>query len=681
MMKHIRRCRLLVPIAMLVAALPAGDAAAVETGVNGSPWTWGGNTYGELGNGTTTPRLSPGAVNLSDVVDIHGGREHVIALRSDGTVWTWGSNASGQLGLGPTTNRSVPTRVTAVANVVAVETGHNFSMALRSNGTVWTWGMNADGQLGDGTTTQRSSPVQVAGLTDAVAIAGGRDMGYAIRANGTVVGWGANSEGQIGDGTTTRRLVPVPVGNLSNVTHIAGGRDHGLARRSDGSVWAWGRNDRGQVGDGTTTNRTAPVQVTSGVIDVAAGAFHSYALRSDGRVSAWGANDRAQLGDGTTTARPRPVAVLTVADAVSIGSARDAGMVTRSDGRVMTWGHNASGQLGDGTTTNRTSGIVVPGVNSAVKAAGGGSQYMVALVGVSAPPANKAPVASFTRVCSQLACTFDASGSSDPDGLVASYAWDFGDGSTATVPKPSHTFATGGSYQVRLTVTDDRGGTDSAAAAVTVSSTTTVTPAVFRASAGTDANTTSPNVMVPSTVRAGDRMVLFMSFARDATFTTPTGWTLIGSVFDGTNLVSRVFTKVAGAGDPGSTVRSALDAYTKTSMILLAYGNAGTVHSVTGVAEAGSGATHATPAAPGTAAAGATVVRYWVDKSSTLHSWTLPSGLAARTATVGTGGGLLSAASGDTTLATTGAVGALSATAGVASAHAIGWTVVITPAP
>jgi hypothetical protein len=176
-------------------------------------------------------------------------------------------------------------------------------------------------------------------------------------------------------------------------------------------------------------------------------------------------------------------------------------------------------------------------------------------------------------------------------------------------------------------------------------------------------------------------MVLFMSFARDATFTTPTGWTLIGSVFDGTNLVSRVFTKVAGAGDPGSPVRSTLDAYTKTSMILLAYGNAGTVHSVTGVAEAGSGATHATPAAPGTAAAGATVVRYWVDKSSTLHSWTLPSGLAARTATVGTGGGLLSAASGDTTLATTGAVGALSATAGVASAHAIGWTVVITPAP
>ena len=77
-------------------------------------------------------------------------------------------------------------------------------------------------------------------------------------------------------------------------------------------------------------------------------------------------------------------------------------------------------------------------------------------------PANAAPTASFTSSCTNLACSFDGSASSDSDGSIASYAWTFGDGATAAVgAKPAHTYAAGGTYSVTLTVTDNNGATNS----------------------------------------------------------------------------------------------------------------------------------------------------------------------------------------------------------------------------
>lgn len=81
---------------------------------------------------------------------------------------------------------------------------------------------------------------------------------------------------------------------------------------------------------------------------------------------------------------------------------------------------------------------------------------------------NQPPVASFTSSQSGLTVNVDGSGSTDPDGTVASYAWDFGDGSTATGATASHTYVQGGSYAVKLTVTDNQGATNSKTTAVTV---------------------------------------------------------------------------------------------------------------------------------------------------------------------------------------------------------------------
>jgi PKD repeat protein len=70
---------------------------------------------------------------------------------------------------------------------------------------------------------------------------------------------------------------------------------------------------------------------------------------------------------------------------------------------------------------------------------------------------NEPPTALFTRTCTELACSFDATSSTDPDGTIASYAWDFGDGTTGSGLNVQHTYALPSGYNVTLVVTDNTG--------------------------------------------------------------------------------------------------------------------------------------------------------------------------------------------------------------------------------
>ncbi|CAN5437064.1 hypothetical protein BH10ACT3_BH10ACT3_00510 [soil metagenome] len=98
-------------------------------------------------------------------------------------------------------------------------------------------------------------------------------------------------------------------------------------------------------------------------------------------------------------------------------------------------------------------------------------------VTVAAPPPNSAPTASFTEQISSLSVAFNASTSADPDGTIATYLWDFGDGTTGTGVAPTRVYASAGTYPVALTVTDDKGAIASASHPVTV--TTAPTPTVL----------------------------------------------------------------------------------------------------------------------------------------------------------------------------------------------------------
>ncbi len=152
----------------------------------------------------------------------------------------------------------------------------------------------------------------------------------------------------------------------------------------------------------------------------------------------------------------------------------DAGGSTDSDGTLVAyaWNFGDGTPAGNGRTVTHT--YVSPGVYTATLTVtdnrGATATDTVAVV-VQAPTRNAAPTASAggsRSVTLGDATSFDASGSTDSDGSIVSYSWSFGDGSTGTGARTSHTYAAAGTYLVVLTVEDDRGARDEASLVVTV---------------------------------------------------------------------------------------------------------------------------------------------------------------------------------------------------------------------
>jgi alpha-tubulin suppressor-like RCC1 family protein len=92
---------------------------------------------------------------------IASGETHAISLKGDGTVWAWGGNSNGQLGDGTTTARWTPVQVNTLTSAQGITAGYQDSLASTTLGVTWAWGDNIYGQLGDGTTTDRWSPVPI----------------------------------------------------------------------------------------------------------------------------------------------------------------------------------------------------------------------------------------------------------------------------------------------------------------------------------------------------------------------------------------------------------------------------------------------------------------------------------------------------------------------------------------
>lgn len=151
-------------------SIAAGMAHVLVLKQDGTVWGWGNNSYGQLG-GTTPAHYLPVAVKglpvpvagMSGVRSVAAGAYNSGIVNYNGSVWTWGNNSFGQLGDGTTAVSFAPKKVNAVSDAVSMAIGAGHVAVLRGDGAVYAFGRNAAGQLGNNTTSGSNLPVQTVG--------------------------------------------------------------------------------------------------------------------------------------------------------------------------------------------------------------------------------------------------------------------------------------------------------------------------------------------------------------------------------------------------------------------------------------------------------------------------------------------------------------------------------------
>ena len=322
---------------------------------------WGSGTSGMLGLGNTTSYSSPKQISSSTYwisVDSEQGN-FTCAVRSDNTLWSWGSNTYGQLGLGNQTNYSSPKQVGALTNWLNVATSYCGSLAVKIDGTLWSWGRNNSGQLGLGNTTNYSSPKQVGALTNWTKISVGTNTVLAIKTDGTLWAWGQGYYGQLGQGNITYYSSPKQVGSLTTWANVSVNWYAVSATTTGGALWNWGTNVAGCLGLGVTSyTQKSPIQVgaLTNWLKTSASGYAAFANRkTDGTLWSWGANNFGGLGLGDISNRNSPNQIGALSNWLEIAGGAYYMCAIKTDGTLWAWGQNNSGQLGLGNTTNYSS--------------------------------------------------------------------------------------------------------------------------------------------------------------------------------------------------------------------------------------------------------------------------------------------------------------------------------------
>jgi alpha-tubulin suppressor-like RCC1 family protein len=422
-----------------------GDSHTAAIQTPGTLWAWGNNSFGQLGNNSSGTAVStPVQIGTaSNWSRISCGYQFTVALESNGTLWTWGLNSFGQLGYDTTSYRSSATQIgtlgvwtgfpagsqnnfwgaainsnnnlyvwgsnsnrilnsnyyiydtadtvasaaiivnpvpldpTLSTPVRSASIGDQFGVYVQSNGTLWSWGNLSWGQV----------PVNI-GLVPArtymagwTQVSSGLDFCVAVQSPGTLWSWGANSFGQLGLSNTTNRSSPVQIGESSLWTQISCGYNgSALAIQTPGTLWAWGINNTGQLGLNDTANRSSPVQVGALTVwrQVSSGSTHSAAIQSNGTLWTWGQNNFGQLGSSNTTNRSSPVQVGVLSVWAQVAGGTNHTMAIQTPGSLWAWGGNGQGQLGLSNLTNRSSPVQV-GALSIWTRVGCGAEWTTAI--------------------------------------------------------------------------------------------------------------------------------------------------------------------------------------------------------------------------------------------------------------------------------------------------------------
>ena len=316
---------------------------------NGTVWAFGGNEYGQLGNGTTEASLEPVQVKgLKDIVKVSAGDDFSVALDAQGDVWTWGINEEGQLGDDTIEPRWLPTKIAQSINDVAA--GAFTSYALHSDGQFLGWGDNLTGVLGPRqslgktllTPTPLPEPTNVTGISR-------QGLGTVIiRGGGQVWAWGdaALTSGKF-DYSDTEYPEPERVPKLTNICEVAVGIDFVIALGCGGQVWSWGDNWIGQLGIDSSEPRFEPVRVHNleNVVAVSAYGYHALALDTLGQVWGWGKSDFYQAPDVYLQLTDEPTKFSKFKDSIAVSAGADITTILDTSGQVWTVGYSGVGDF------------------------------------------------------------------------------------------------------------------------------------------------------------------------------------------------------------------------------------------------------------------------------------------------------------------------------------------------
>lgn len=382
-------------------------SAAIDN--HGQLWTWGDNSYGQLGinDNTVAIKCTPIAV-LGDhtFCSISSGNYHILAIDNHNNAWGWGYNYIGSVGDNTNLDKSIPVAVCAtqqnlgkkvefripslnsiflIACNFIISASQKFNLAVKPDGSNFSWGINDKGQLGINSLSNSCEPTAILGTTKTFSNIGtGYQHSLALDIRGKAYSWGVNTYGQLGINNISQRNTPVAIlGTNRTFCKITGGSGHSLAIDFRGQIWAWGYNNAGQLGNNSNTSSRTPVPVlgvTKTFCNIASGRGSSRAIDFRGKIWSWGENASGQLGDYSIASKATPVALKGVNKTfckITGGSLYTLALDYRGQG--WGWGYNGGGQLGDNTITQRSTPVAVQGTRKTFCQISSWSQFTAAL--------------------------------------------------------------------------------------------------------------------------------------------------------------------------------------------------------------------------------------------------------------------------------------------------------------
>lgn len=243
----------------------AGEQMSALVSPRGLLYAWGRNNAGQLGDGTTTSALTP--ILVIDATtqwrDVAMGGAHTLALKYDGSLYSWGLNTNGQLGSGTVTSRSSPVLVSFSKKFKSISAAAGISVGVTEDGDAYAWGQNTTGACGDGTVVPKSTPTLVIGSHKWKSVRVGNGYMVGVTTDGYAYAWGANLDGRLGVGDTVARSTPTLVVGGEIWNDVAPGGSDTTGITAGGQQQGWGSNVNGALGVGNVTPTSSPVLVIS----------------------------------------------------------------------------------------------------------------------------------------------------------------------------------------------------------------------------------------------------------------------------------------------------------------------------------------------------------------------------------------------------------------------------------